>query len=271
MQYQPQYKFIKLHSGLVHFHEAGQGTPMVLLHANPGDSRNFDAVFSALAVHHRVIALDWPGYGQSAMPEHPETCNPGFFGRVLSEFVVALDLPPAVFVGDSLGGNAAAMLAIEQPARVRALVLVSPGGFTEHNLTIRFFCRIQGSRLALSPLRWASLYLRVRIACVQSMLERAASLQATPQLRLLNRSVWRSFVQPAYDLRESAKRIQAPTLLVFGRDDLATPAKKDGHNAKNSIPHSDFTILPCSHVAFAEMPEQFLLQVQAFLLPLKAG
>jgi pimeloyl-ACP methyl ester carboxylesterase len=54
-----------------------------------------------------------------------------------------------LIIGNSLGGNVAARLAIESRAKVRGLVLVSPGGFTPHNPITRAFCRLQGSRFAL--------------------------------------------------------------------------------------------------------------------------
>lgn len=42
-----------------------------MLHANPGASRDFDAIAPALAKNHRVLRLDWPGYGGSpAPPQH---------------------------------------------------------------------------------------------------------------------------------------------------------------------------------------------------------
>ena len=44
----------------------GRGRPLLLLHANPGDSRDYEAVVPALSGMFRVHALDWPGYGLSA-------------------------------------------------------------------------------------------------------------------------------------------------------------------------------------------------------------
>ena len=49
---------IQIPSGYVHYRELGEGAPLLLLHANPGDSRDFDAVIAELAKHHRVIALE---------------------------------------------------------------------------------------------------------------------------------------------------------------------------------------------------------------------
>ena len=140
-------------SGELHYIEYGRGVPLVLLHANPGDSRDFDAIMPALAQHYRVLALDWPGYGASAMPPAGTVVNARFFYDALCEFLAALALPPALIIGNSLGGNVAARLAIESRAKVRGLVLVSPGGFTPHNPITRAFCRLQGSRFALPAAR----------------------------------------------------------------------------------------------------------------------
>lgn len=95
---------VSLPTGEVHYTEQGQGPALVLLHANPGDSRDFEAVVPALARHARVIALDWPGYGQSSLPDHPEARGAHFFDEVLHAFLAALALPQVTLIGNSLGG-----------------------------------------------------------------------------------------------------------------------------------------------------------------------
>jgi pimeloyl-ACP methyl ester carboxylesterase len=87
---------VKLPTGSVHYTEHGQGVPLVLLHANPGDSKDFEAVVPALSRTYRVLALDWPGYGQSAPPPHLELVGVLFFYQVLREFLAELALPPAM-------------------------------------------------------------------------------------------------------------------------------------------------------------------------------
>ena len=256
---------VALSSGAVHYIDAGRGVPLLLLHANPGDSLDFEAVVPALAQHYRVIALDWPGYGRSAPPPRPEAAGAAFFYSVLSEFLTALALPPALFIGNSLGGNAAARLAIVSPESVRGLVLVSPGGFTSDNILTRAFCKLQGSRFALSPRFFASRYLHHRTAAVKAMLERAATSQAAGASLDVNRAIWRSFIDPAYALGRPARSIKAPTLLVFGRYDPVVSARRDGPVAARSIPGSQRVVLPSGHAPFAEVPEAFLSEVLPFL------
>ena len=262
---------VQLASGTLHYRDSGRGLPVVLLHANPGDSRDFDAIVPALAQRYRVLALDWPGYGLSQVPAAPAAASYLTFYEALRDFLDALALPPAVLVGNSVGGNAAARLAIEAPARVRGLVLAAGGGFTPHNAVTRAFCALQGSRFALSPRRFASLYLGRRTREVMAMLERAVAEQSTPERLALNRAVWRSFAQPGHDLRARAGAITAPTLLLYGRGDPALPARKDGREAARSIPHARLIELPCRHAAFAEIPERFLAEVLPFLEACASG
>jgi len=256
---------IDLQECTLSYTDQGRGAPLLLLHANPGDSRDYDAVIPALSQHYRVLALDWPGYGQSSLRRPVDSIDVHFFCEVLRKFIAALALAPAILVGNSLGGSAAARLAIEHPESVAGLILVSPGGFTSTNFFARFFCRFQGSRFSVTPHLFAQLYLRLRTPTAKAMLERAATTQTAPLQLALNRALWRSFATPENDLRSRAHHIKAPALLLFGKYDPVIPAKKDGKNAAAIIPGANLVILPCGHAPFAELPKVFLAEVEAFL------
>lgn len=256
---------VEIASGTLHYLDEGSGPPLVLLSANPGESRDYAAVIPALASRYRVLAVDWPGYGRSPMPAQAAHWSAQHLCDVLRAFVDALDLPPVLIVGNSVGGNAAAQLAIDAPHRVRGLVLVAGGGFTPHNVLTRACCRWMGSRWALPPRAWARLYLRRRTPVVHEMLARAGNEQSKPQARVLNRAIWRSFATPAHDLRARAACIAAPVLLLYGRDDPALPASRDGREAARCLPHARFVVMPCGHAGFAELPQVFLDETLPFL------
>jgi len=256
---------ITLSTGSVHYQEQGEGTPLILLHANPGDSQDFEAVMPALSQHFRVLALDWPGYGKSMMPPRPDQADCLLFYHILLEFIAAMGLSKVLVAGCSLGGNAAARLAIHQPDKVAGLILIAPGGFTPHDPISAGFCRLQGSTLALAPQMWARQYLSVQNAFTHAMLQRAGGPQSLPHRRQLNRAIWRSFARPEHDLRRDAGNIQCPVLMLFGQHDPAISHKKDGLVAQQCIPHGVKKVLPCGHMAHAEMPEAFLETVMPFL------
>lgn len=256
---------VTLPQGQVHYRDEGAGPLLVLLHANPGDSRDFDAIAPVLARTHRVLRLDWPGYGLSPAPSQPDAVTAMDFASTLQAFVDALALPPAVYLGNSVGGYAAVRLASDRPHAVTGLVLVSPGGFTPHNALTRLFCRLQGSTWSIPPAWLAQGYLRRRTATSRAMLARAGGEQSTPAARALNRAVWRSFTDPAHDLRGLASRLQVPTLLSFGRYDPLIPAWLDGRVARRQLPHAIWHVTATGHAAFAEAPEDFLRLLQPFL------
>jgi len=256
---------IQLARGVVHYLDQGQGTPLLMLSANPGDSRDWSAVQPALSRDYRVLAIDWPGYGGSEIPADAERWTVLDYAAVALEFIKALQLPPVLMIGNSVGGNVAARLAAEQPTYVRGIVLVAPGGFTPHNAITRAFCRLMGSRFALSQRIWAGLYLRQRNPTTEAMLQRAMGEQSAPRRRVLNRALWRSFGGGDNDLRPLAARIAAPTLLMFGQFDPAIPAEKDGRVAARCLPGAPLKTMPCGHAAFAEVPELFLDEVLPFL------
>lgn len=256
---------VRLSHGEVHYQEKGEGLPIILLHANPGDGRDFESIIEPLSRHYRVLALDWPGYGRS-MPFDVEKVKPlALFDQVLKEFIQVKQLGSVIIMGNSVGGNVAVRYAAIEPSKVAGLILVSPGGFTAHNWLTRLFCQMQGSRFSLPPSLWARMYLKVNNVFTGAMLSRAAVEQATPDRKKLNRCVWRAFLKPEHDVRAAAKSVLAPTLLVFGRRDPAIRAKQDGLEATTSMPAAQMAVLPCGHAAFAEMPDVFIQLVESFL------
>jgi pimeloyl-ACP methyl ester carboxylesterase len=191
----------------------------VLLSANPGDHRDYDAVAPELSKSYRTIAVDWPGYGESAPPEPPSSASAMMFADLLAELVEALALGPAAFIGNSVGCFAAARLAIEQPHRVRALVLVDPSGFTSHTPESEDFCRNKkGSEAVTAAIAgdFARGYLKLRNSGVDEIIARADEERGIPSRVAVDAAVWRSFPEPAHDLRERAAAIGCPTLLVWG-------------------------------------------------------
>lgn len=256
---------IRLTQGRVHYRRGGTGTPLLLLSASPGDHRDYDAVFEALAARFDVIAPDWPGYGASTPLPDTAAASAMALHEVLIEFLDALGIARATFIGNSVGGYTAARLAIEQPARVERLVLVSPGGFTPHNTITRAFCRWQGSPLAIPPGLLARFYLRGHTPVADAMRERAAGEQSAEPMRTQVRAIWRSFATPEHDLRARAAAIGCPVLLVYGTLDPVIPWWRDGRAAQHAIPAARLVRLPGGHAPFAEHPSAFLDVTLPFL------
>src|SRR5437868_3351254 len=115
-------KTIRTRTGNVAYEIFGNGLPLILLHANPGDHRDYEAVIPALAQDYQVIAVDWPGYGESPAPQPPKSASAMLFADVLEDVISGLGLERVALIGNSVGGFAAARFASTHPEKVEALV-----------------------------------------------------------------------------------------------------------------------------------------------------
>lgn len=131
---------VETSSGPVECDERGAGRPIVLLTSGAHDHHDFDELRARLPERFRSIALDWPGHGSSPAGEGAATAMR--FADVAEEVVERLAPEGAVIVGDSVGGFAAARLAIRRPQLVKGLVVADGGGFAGRPPHVRAFCAL---------------------------------------------------------------------------------------------------------------------------------
>lgn len=252
-------------AGRVSYEERGEGAPVVLLHAALHDRADFATIVGPLSRKYRTIALDWPGHGASEL--RPDVVADGpLFAQVLADVVGQLTLPPAVFIGNSVGGYAAAKLAVDHPEQVAGLVLVNSAGFTRHTPVTRAFCRLLGVpavNRVLMP-RLVPGYMKPVNAHDRAISDRVTARARTRGGARLDAGLWRSFTAPAYDLRGQAGSVTAPTLLVWGSRDTILPAKA-GRQTHAALPQSRLTTFDTGHVVFASDPDRFLAVTEPFL------
>ena len=114
--------FADLPHGQMHYREAGSGTPLVLLHASPGSSRQLVSTITGFAEGRRVIAPDTPGNGDSVPLADREPTIVEIAEAEL-RFLDAMGLDKVDLYGSHTGAAIAAELAILAPDRVRSVVL----------------------------------------------------------------------------------------------------------------------------------------------------
>lgn len=115
-------------------HGDARAFPIVALHGFPDDARAWDGVVPPLvAAGYRVLVPYLRGYGPTRFRDAaaPRMAEQAAIGQDLLEFAEALGLPRFAVVGYDWGGRAAAVAAVEQPARVRCALLI--GGYTIQN------------------------------------------------------------------------------------------------------------------------------------------
>jgi pimeloyl-ACP methyl ester carboxylesterase len=250
-------------AGDVAYDESGAGRPVVLLHATLHDRHDFDPVVESLARQHRVISVDWPSHGES---EFVDNVSGPFLADVLDDVVDVLKLKDIVLIGNSVGGSAAARLAITRPSVVAGLVLVNTGGFVPNTLSTKAFCRLMGTESVTRRVmpRFVRAYMKAQSPSDEKIVAQASARARTDDGVRTAASMWRSFATPAYDLRDRAHLIAAPTLIIWGDRD-PTLSLRMGRATHRAIPHSTLQVLHTGHVVFSSDPAGFLGLVEPFL------
>jgi pimeloyl-ACP methyl ester carboxylesterase len=251
--------------GKVAYSDSGEGPVVVLLHATLHDRHDFDAIAPTLIRDHRVIAVDWPGHGDSPAPTPNYQPTAASFADVLVDVVAALDLPPAAFIGNSVGGFAAARLAITDPHRVSRLVLVNSGGFIASPAS-NAYARLLGRQSVMKRVlpRFIPSYMKATSENDHLIQQREMARAKTREGVVLTAAMWRSFASPEHNLRPRADRITAPCLIVWGSKDTAIPLRL-GRATAAAIPGSRLEVLPTGHVPFSSDPDGFLAITAPFL------
>lgn len=257
---------IDTRAGNISYCMRGSGPTLVLLHAALHDHHDYDGIATELAQRYRVVAVDWPGCGDSPPPSAPGEITAPLLADGLEDLVHGLGADRVTVVGNSVGGFAAARLAIRQPDRVAGLVLVNTGGFLPRDPITRTLCRTLGTpAVARSALPgFIRLYTRAHNDLIRGVRDRATTRAKTPAGSAMAAALWRSFGTDAHDLRPSSSALQTPTLIVWGSRDTAIPLPL-GRATRRYLPHAEFRTMPTGHVPFASAPEDFLALVRPFL------
>lgn len=112
----------------IHYYVGGSGSPVVLVHGLGGRAEDWANLMPQLARdHHRVYALDLPGYGRSAWPRNSDYSIPELAGAV-EAFMNSRHLDGADLGGWSMGGWIAMRVALDEPQRIRRLMIFDSAG-----------------------------------------------------------------------------------------------------------------------------------------------
>lgn len=114
----------------VHYYEGGSGEPLVLVHGLGGRADDWVKLMPQLARdHHHVYALDLPGYGRSEWPGNAKY-SIAEESRDVESFMDQMGLQRTDLCGWSMGGWIAMRVALDDPPRIRRLVVIDSAGLT---------------------------------------------------------------------------------------------------------------------------------------------
>jgi pimeloyl-ACP methyl ester carboxylesterase len=223
---------------VVRWRVAGSGPPVVLVHGLGGTWRWWRPVLPPLATRYACHLLDVPRFGA--------TLRPDGLADWLAAWMEVARVAPARVVGHSLGGAAVARLAGLRPDAVEALALAAPVGVPTGR-------RVAGYALPLA-------------AALRGRHPRFLGRLAADALRTGPHALLRGALYAARaDVREQARAIRAPTLLVWGERDPLIPFAL-AEEWRRAVPAARLVVLPgAGHVPMVERPEAFARALVEFL------
>jgi pimeloyl-ACP methyl ester carboxylesterase len=265
--------------GVLRYHEAGEGPPLLLLHGSgPGVTgwRNFRGNLAVLAERFRCLILEFPGFGVSdSTGEHPMV---GAQAAVL-RFLDGLGLQQVDVIGNSMGGIVGAQVAMAHPGRVRRLVtiggvgrnLFSPGPGEGIKLLVEFTEEPTRERLV----QWLESMVYDRSLVTAELIEERWALAVEPAALASARRMYGRAAFAASAAAAAASdappywamlhKLLAKTLITWGRDDRVSPVDM-AILPMRVIPDVEVHIFPdCGHWVMIEQKAAWESVVLAFL------
>ena len=240
----------------LHFRVSGQGAPLILMH---GWGCNIDTVASierVAALTNTVYNIDLPGFGKSDEPTG--TWGIEQYTRLIEKFANALGISRPVLVGHSFGGRVSILFASRNDTDKVVLVDaagVKPRRPLKYYIKVYSFKTAKALAKALLPRERADRLIE-RMRAGRGSADYASS---SPVMRaILSKCV-------NEDLCHVMPLIKAPTLLIWGENDTATPIA-DARKMERLIPGSGLVAFAgCGHYSFLDNPVQFAAVLESFL------
>ncbi|WP_035375284.1 alpha/beta fold hydrolase [Pseudoduganella violaceinigra] len=224
--------------------------------------RMWDGEVDALSRHFRVLRFDMRGHGESGIPAGAYSLDR--LGRDVLELMDALGIRRAHFLGLSLGGFIGQWLGVHAPERIDRLILSNTAA---HLGPASVFDQRIAEVLAASDMRETAEGFLANWFPAPML---AAGGPAIEKFRRMLLAVDRNGLAGLFaavrdaDLRRTARLIEAPTLVIAGRDDTVTSARH-GADLAAAIPGARLLTLPTVHLPNIELPAEFTATVLGFL------
>lgn len=269
----------------IFYREAGpsDGPTLLLLHGFPSSSHMFRDLIPALATTYRVIAPDYPGFGQSAFPD-PKSFRYTFerIAGIIEDFTEALRLDRFALYIQDYGSPVGLRLALAKPERVTALIVQNGNAYEEglsrdwgplkaywedptpaNRKVVQAWLDPEGIRqqyVAGVPAALVPLFSPDTWTLDWARLSRPGNIEA--QLNLLydyrtNLSLYSRF-------HEFFRSYQPPTLIAWGRyDPFFTVAGAEAY--RRDLPNAELHYLETGHFALETHADRIASLIRDFM------
>ena len=271
-----RFKALETRVGTVSMLEAGQGSPILLLHGLGATKAEFLPTVAALASEgHRVIAMDLPGFGDTDKP-FPAAYDPPFFAEWAESLLDELGIERAHVLGHSMGGRVAIEFGLRNPDRTQGLVLVTPSmAFLSNRRWANYLKLVRPELGILQPAPRPIVEELVRRVVpgaadewTRAGIEEFLRAYLTPRGRVAFYAAARNIYLEDPDgpngFWPRLEELQGEALFIWGRRDTLVPIGFQRHVQK-ALPGARHEVVDCGHVPQLEQPTQTHTAIARFL------
>ena len=262
-------RFISVDGNRIHYRDEGEGEVIVLIHGTASSLHTWDHWTETLAGHYRVIRMDLTGFGLTG-PDHLARYEVSDDVRFIKGFLDALDIDKAHFAGSSLGGRIAWQYALEHPNEVQTLALLNSLGYPQEKwpppIQMAQWPVLDELMTHFSPKFMYEIGLKDvyydKALVNDELVERYYEISRYPG----NLAAFPARVKARLDKDAGLiKEIAAPTLIMWGKEDLYFPVES-AYRFDKDIDGSDLVIYPeIGHLPMEEDAERSVKDYLAFL------
>jgi pimeloyl-ACP methyl ester carboxylesterase len=277
----PDSRFMDVNGVRLHYKDAGQGEPaLILLHGFGASAYSWREVIGPLAQRARVIAMDRPAFGLTSRPLRGQWAGQNPYGpdaqpELIIGLMDKLNVRRAVLVGHSAGGSVAMLTALRYPDRVPSVIFVdaaiyaggglpawlrpllaTPQARWYGPLIVRYIFNTRGDSIIASAWRDTSKLTPAILAGYRRPL----------RARDWDRAFWEFLLAGRpLDLASRLDELTMPALVITGDHDTWVDTALSRRLAAE-LPHAELVEIPdCNHLPQEEQPQAFLQAVNAFL------
>jgi len=259
-------RMIPTANGRISISEAGAGPAVVMVHGLGATKVSFLPTLAALAPHHRAIAVDLPGFGDSDKPISV-AYNARYFAESMTGLLDALELDRADFVGNSMGGRVAIEVGLRAPERVRRIALLAPSLAWLRDRPWAPYLRWVPPQLGLiQPAPRAIVDGIVRrvipgadeewtAAGIDEFLRSYLTPRGRAAFYAAARNIYLEEPHGPGGFWTRLPGLKPPSLFVWGRRDPIVPIRFARH-VRQALPQAHHLELDCGHVPQLERPRQ---------------
>ena len=233
--------------GKFNYIEAGEGTPIIVLHGLMGGLSNFDAVINRFSKEgYKVIIPQLPVYTMPLLKTNVKA-----FSKYLGEFINFKNFDEVILLGNSLGGHIGLYFTKMNPEKVKALVITGSSGLYESAMGGSYPKR---SDYEVIKKKAQDVFYDPAVATKEIVDEVYETVNDRIKL-IKTLTIAKSAIR--HNMAKDLPKMNTPTCIIWGKNDAVTPP--DVANEFNKLlPDSDlFWIDKCGHAAMMEHPIRF--------------